>query len=121
VVDHQRSGNINKIIEDLNKEIHDLKSSKYQMENELRKGKHANRPPKIRLTETIVGGKKHQRTIKKMKSFVGQYKEINVILQYFIDKYLHQFPDARIGTIAIGVLGFIISIVGHLIFFLSLL
>jgi hypothetical protein len=121
VVGHQRSGNINKIIEDLNKEIHDLKSSKYQMENELHKGKHANRPPKKRLAETIVGSKKHQSTIKKMKSFVRQYKEINVILQYFIGKYVHQFADARIRSIVIGFLGFIISIVGQLIFFLSLL
>ncbi len=50
---HQRSENKDKMIEELKKEIHDLKSKNHQLARELRKATHTNPSPKDMLNAAI--------------------------------------------------------------------
>jgi hypothetical protein len=50
-------------------------------------------------------------------SYSKKCEVIDVVLKYFyITRYLHRFIDPRISSFSIGLFGFIISIIGQLIF-----
>jgi hypothetical protein len=137
----KRSESTSKVIEDLNKQIHDLKTRNHELTAELNKMRHAKKSPEESYEAARLRDQKHLRQINKFQTagyyvfiggilallssfllfaqisirYAGQYEWTNVRLNYNLGESSHRFGDPRIGSMAIGSLGLIMSIVGQMI------
>jgi hypothetical protein len=138
----RRSENASKTVEDLNKQIRALKVDNRPLSQKLLTLQNTKRQAEELLQTAILRSQKHLCAVKKLKRtrffiYTGQFlslicsvglmfhigiyhikrnKEADAMWQSYFGQVLYSLDDTRNGSIAIGAMGLIISIVGQLIF-----